>query len=446
MSNITRESFEATIASLLNANPRNSAKGNAMKDWFMNSFALTATVSHVKESKQIGNRVKEQFGHKAEIVIFVCDSEINRDTLLNKALGERYPTLSTLFIIGYNGASYSYEILCTSRPNLFTEWAENTLNVGREIDMGQVEDGGKIIPMINNICLIKKELVREKVAARFVRLALQETMKEDNQLSLLMQYANVSAKAKRLNLGKFCIGCDIDQLPNRESDYDREIVWEYNTSTYFLYLEWSAEDVETKFAPEYNKAYNSKFEICKEGECFVLYQINQNVEYPQRIYYGCPGSGKSYQIKESTEKIDSHYVFRTTFHPDTDYASFVGCYKPSTIGIISNYQYKSLQDLKSEADVINSSSGDKVSQIIAFVTKYANDLQYIVDTDPNIKSLQNLLNKNLLFANETYLAYVVDYVLKNQESKIIYKFTPQIFTNAYVKAWENTSKIGRAHV
>ena len=440
MSNITRESFEATIASLLNANPRNSAKGNAMKDWFMNSFALTATVSHVKENKQIGNRVKEQFGHKAEIVIFVCNSEINRDTLLNNALGERYPALSTLFIIGYNGASYSYEILCSSRPNLFTEWAENTLNVGREIDMGQVEDGGKIIPMINNICLIKKELVREKVAARFVRLALQETMKEDNQLSLLMQYANVSAKAKRLNLGKFCIGCDIDQLPNRESDYDREIVWEYNTSTYFLYLEWSAEDVETKFAPEYNKAYNSKFEICKEGECFVLYQINQNVEYPQRIYYGCPGSGKSYQIKESTEKIDSHYVFRTTFHPDTDYASFVGCYKPSTIGIISNYQYKSLQDLKSEADVINSSSGDKVSQIIAFVTKYANDLQYIVDTDPNIKSLQNLLNKNLLFANETYLAYVVDYVLKNQESKIIYKFTPQIFTNAYVKAWENTSK------
>ena len=78
MSNITRESFEATIASLLNANPRNSAKGNAMKDWFMNSFALTATVSHVKENKQIGNRVKEQFGHKAEIVIFVCNSSILR--------------------------------------------------------------------------------------------------------------------------------------------------------------------------------------------------------------------------------------------------------------------------------------------------------------------------------------------------------------------------------
>lgn len=165
---------------------------------------------------------------------------------------------------------------------------------------------------------------------------------------------------------------------------------------------------------------------------------NTMVTYPiQKIYYGCPGSGKSYKVKEITDAIDTDYVFRTTFHPDTDYASFVGCYKPSMLGIISNYRYKSLQDLKSEADVINSSSGDKVSQIIAFVTKYANDLQFIVDTEPNIKSLQNLLNKNLLFANETYLAYVVDYVLKNQETNITYKFSPQIFTNAYVQAWKN---------
>lgn len=440
MSNITRESFEATIASLLNANPRNSAKGNAMKDWFMNSFSLMATVSHVKESKQIGNRVKEQFGHKAEIVIFVCDSAINRDTLLNKALGARYPALGTLFIIGYNGASYSYEILCSCRPNLFTKWAESTLNIGKKVDMGQIEDASETSHAINNTCLLKKELIREKRSATFVRLALQETMKEDKELSSLMQYANISTTAKRLNVGEFCIGCDSTQLPPRKSDYDREIVWEYNTSSYYLYLEWSKEDVETKFAPEYNKAYKSKFEICKEGEYFVLYQINQNAEYTQRIYYGCPGSGKSHQVKKITEKIDSHYVFRTTFHPDTDYASFVGCYKPSMKGGKNFCQYKTLPELKAEADIINSTSGDKVSRIISFVTKYAEDLQYIVDTDSNIKSLQNLLNKNLSFANETYLAFIVDYVLKNQETRIVYEFCPQIFTNAYVKAWEDTSK------
>ena len=48
MENITKESFEATINSLLSANPRNSSKGNDMKDWFLQSFSLDATVSHVK--------------------------------------------------------------------------------------------------------------------------------------------------------------------------------------------------------------------------------------------------------------------------------------------------------------------------------------------------------------------------------------------------------------
>jgi 5-methylcytosine-specific restriction endonuclease McrBC GTP-binding regulatory subunit McrB len=54
----------------------------------------------------------------------------------------------------------------------------------------------------------------------------------------------------------------------------------------------------------------------------------------QQIFYGTPGSGKSHKVKgivESVypnEKEREEYVFRTTFHPDSDYASFVGCYKP----------------------------------------------------------------------------------------------------------------------
>lgn len=47
----------------------------------------------------------------------------------------------------------------------------------------------------------------------------------------------------------------------------------------------------------------------------------------QIIYFGTPGSGKSWTIKQKYEQ-DETKVFRTTFHPDTDYASFVGCYKP----------------------------------------------------------------------------------------------------------------------
>ncbi len=48
----------------------------------------------------------------------------------------------------------------------------------------------------------------------------------------------------------------------------------------------------------------------------------------QMIFYGAPGTGKSHTIQERTEHED---VIRTTFHPDTDYSTFVGAYKPTTI-------------------------------------------------------------------------------------------------------------------
>ena len=47
----------------------------------------------------------------------------------------------------------------------------------------------------------------------------------------------------------------------------------------------------------------------------------------QQIFYGAPGTGKSHIIKEQTKGED---VIRTTFHPDTDYSTFVGTYKPTT--------------------------------------------------------------------------------------------------------------------
>lgn len=63
---------------------------------------------------------------------------------------------------------------------------------------------------------------------------------------------------------------------------------------------------------------------------------NGNSKGLQIIYYGAPGTGKSTAVKKQTgellengEERDLVNVFRTTFHPDTDYASFVGCYKPT---------------------------------------------------------------------------------------------------------------------
>lgn len=47
----------------------------------------------------------------------------------------------------------------------------------------------------------------------------------------------------------------------------------------------------------------------------------------QQIFYGAPGTGKSHEIKRVTSGEE---VIRTTFHPDSDYSTFVGAYKPTT--------------------------------------------------------------------------------------------------------------------
>lgn len=55
---------------------------------------------------------------------------------------------------------------------------------------------------------------------------------------------------------------------------------------------------------------------------------SSSIEYSlQQIFYGAPGTGKSHTINEETKDED---VIRTTFHPDTDYSTFVGAYKPTT--------------------------------------------------------------------------------------------------------------------
>lgn len=51
----------------------------------------------------------------------------------------------------------------------------------------------------------------------------------------------------------------------------------------------------------------------------------------QSIYYGAPGTGKSHSVKCETEAWEKKgRVVRTTFHPDSDYSTFVGAYKPAT--------------------------------------------------------------------------------------------------------------------
>ena len=55
--------------------------------------------------------------------------------------------------------------------------------------------------------------------------------------------------------------------------------------------------------------------------------------YYQNILFGAPGTGKSFKIDDPAmgyglKNVPESRKFRTTFHPDYDYAQFVGAYKP----------------------------------------------------------------------------------------------------------------------
>lgn len=94
------------------------------------------------------------------------------------------------------------------------------------------------------------------------------------------------------------------------------------------------------------------------------------------LLYGAPGTGKSYTAKQIVEgdakntyehlnlrNLPKGDFVRVTFHPDTDYASFVGCYKPSMNGKEIEYKFVPQAFLKIYVDAWkNLISGKNIQQ------------------------------------------------------------------------------------
>lgn len=158
----------------------------------------------------------------------------------------------------------------------------------------------------------------------------------------------------------------------------------------------------------------------------------------QQIFYGAPGTGKSHEIDQSTNEDNR---IRTTFHPDYDYASFVGCYKPTKESWIDRYNVDEL--VKKLNETKNSGTTYPCQK---FATKYWKSLR-----DLNQTAIKELLTKAGF--SETFNVEVSKGIAVGQElsqqisnSHITYAFTPQAFIKAYVEAWrrycqtENTDK------
>ena len=77
----------------------------------------------------------------------------------------------------------------------------------------------------------------------------------------------------------------------------------------------------------------SEFNIVILDESYgnrIIKKKGSSISNRQIIYFGAPGTGKSYEIDRITKRKE---VIRTTFHPDSDYSTFVGAYKPTSIEV-----------------------------------------------------------------------------------------------------------------
>lgn len=173
----------------------------------------------------------------------------------------------------------------------------------------------------------------------------------------------------------------------------------------------------------------------------LLSPVSKLDKYPlQQIFYGAPGTGKSFAIKELTKGQE---VIRTTFHPDSDYSTFVGCYKPSMSNSVSTQRlYLSLEDL---AKILLEYYNDNELGKIGGLQKFCYDYYPFIDGDNMSVSVAKLLE--LAGISDNYKVEIDKYVKfcrllpKVDNNKIVYKFIPQAFTNAYVRAWSTKDPV-----
>lgn len=184
----------------------------------------------------------------------------------------------------------------------------------------------------------------------------------------------------------------------------------------------------------------SDFEADSNIEYFAH---SDNVEQTlhQIIYYGAPGTGKSHRIKEilgeyegcpADKKVPKENIFRTTFHPDSDYSTFVGAYKPT--------MEKPIDKIYAKGELISKLTEMKEGGVTyspqKFGAKYWRSLKQL-----NLSDKKDILQACGMSDNYTVefdkgAAVGEEYLACSKESRIIYSFVPQTFLNAYVQAYK----------
>lgn len=154
----------------------------------------------------------------------------------------------------------------------------------------------------------------------------------------------------------------------------------------------------------------------------------------QQIFYGAPGTGKSYKIKKilKSGNIPKENIFRTTFHPDSDYSTFVGAYKPTMERGKEEFYKKDeliskLTELKEQGVTYSPQK---------FGAKYWYSLKQLTLADKRDILLACGMSDNYTVEIDKGIAVGEEMQTQSKESRIVYSFIPQIFLNAYIQAYK----------
>lgn len=116
--------------------------------------------------------------------------------------------------------------------------------------------------------------------------------------------------------------------------------------------------------------------VAQKQDLKLNFTTNIECDYERnRIVFGAPGTGKSFQMEEDRkdilEKFGGGYE-RVTFHPDYTYSSFVGCYKPISNKGKIEYKYVPGPFMRVLVQALRSGLNDEVAKPYVLVIEEIN--------------------------------------------------------------------------
>ena len=292
-----------------------------------------------------------------------------------------------------------------------------------------------------------KEILKEKSAASFYRKVMAYMQKYDNNFSKLSSYFQKTETGDRLKMGKPHFACCVDALPKRKSDYDASVTWTYDEKSYCLYLEFTREELESAFIPKFNIAYTNDFSIKKNGDEYILLSLQQDVRetmdkndlsdiiqlkdsFVQKIFFGAPGTGKSYKVNSILAKQRKDAFMSSDTAKSNHYAEVLSDnnYVDCNIWMINNFGLL-------EKKLATFESDDKRAN------PRHSALQAYIDFLKNYRE-ENRELRTIFHPDYDYAQFVGAYKPKKElndstnKKEITYSFVPQVFAKAYAAAWK----------